>query len=251
MLVAWAVVLVAHPGGDVRADAGAIASAADPVDERVPEDVTDDAGIYYTQLDMMLAHMHLGEELYRLGAGEDARAHLVTPATDYLPNLSAVLQERGLERVAGRIDALADAARGSDSWLDLQTPYEATRMSIERARVEVDASLREDPGFQAQVLLAVARRAVDEYEAAVADGAVADDSAYRASYGFAQQGRRILRRNEGLFSLPGRDLHEELVARHEHLLEAWPSLRPPRGDAVPVSEARERLDAIAAVARRY
>lgn len=245
LLVAWSLVLGAGASGDARAAA----------DESASTDMTreGDAIAFYTRLELIRAHIHLGEELYRLGADEDARAQLAAPATQQLPQLEAELRERGLDRVVERIEGLADAARESRSWLDVESLYEATRMTVQRAQVEVDPSLREDPGFQVQVLLALARRALDEYATAVSeeDDVINDDAAYHASYGFARQGRRILDENEGGLGLDDRDLYDELVARYERLLEAWPSARVPREGPMPVAEVRDRLDAVAAAVERY
>lgn len=244
LLIAWSLVLGAGASGDARA----------ATDESASTDMTreGDAIAFYTRLELMRARIHLGEELYRLGVDEDARAQLAAPATEHLPSLEAELRGRGLDRVVERIEGLAEAARESRSWLDVESLYEATRMTIQRARVEVDPSLREDPGFQVQVLLALARRALDEYATAVGeDDEITDDAAYHASYGFARQGRRLLDENEGGLGLDDRDLYDELVARYEQLLEAWPSARVPREGAVPVAEVRASLDAVTALVERY
>lgn len=262
MLVASAVALAAHPAGAAGADAVArlAVAAADGTafvleagDDDVPDDLAaeDEAGVYYGHLVLMRGQLHLGEELFRLGAREDARAHLATLAADHLPTVTPALRQRDLGRVVERVEQLADAARDGGSWMDLQTLYEATRMAIERAEFELDPSISEDPGFQARVLLGVARRAVEEYEAAVADGAIADETAYRMSYGFMRQGRRMLRAKAGVLGRPDDDLDHELVARYDRLMEASPSLRTPDEAPVPVPRVRERLDAFAAVVERY
>lgn len=221
--------------------------------EPVPDELSSeaDAGTYYTELMLMLAHLHLADELYRIGASEDAHAHLVAPARDRLPRVAAAMEARGLERVVERIEMLAREARASDSWLEIQDLYEATRMAIQRAQSEVDPSLRESADFQVRVVLSIATRAVEQFEAAVADGAIADEEAYQTSYGLARQGERILRENEGLLSVAERDRYDDLVARYERLMEAWPSARASHEDLVAATEVRGRLDAIAAVVEQY
>lgn len=227
--------------------------AAEPGGEPVPEDLSSeaDAGTYYTELMLMLADLHLGDELYRIGASEDAHAHLVAPARDRLPKVAAAMEERGLERVVERIEALAREARASDSWLEIQDLYEATRMAIQRAQSEVDPSLRESADFQARVVLSIATRAVEQFEAAVADGAIVDEAAYQTSYGLARQGQRILREHEGLLSVAERDRYDDLAARYERLMEAWPSARASDQDLVAATEVRAHLDAIAALVEQY
>lgn len=227
--------------------------AAEGGGEPVPADLSSetDAGTYYTELMLMLAHLHLGDELYRIGASEDAYAHLVAPARDRLPRIAAAMEERGLERIIERIETLAREARASDSWLEIEDLYEATHMAIQRAQSEVDPSLRESADFQARVVLSIVTRAVEQFEAAVADGAIADEEAYQTSYGLARQGQRILRDNEGLLSVAERDLYDDLVARYERLMEAWPSARTSHEDLVAATELRERLDAVAALVEQY
>lgn len=218
-----------------------------------PDDLSSeaDAGTYYTELMLMLAHLHLGDELYRIGASEDAHVHLVAPARDHLPKVAAAMEERGLERVVERIEELAREAGASDSWLGIEGLYEATHMAIQRAQFEVDPSLRESADFQARVVLSIVTRAVEQFDAAVADGAIADEDAYQTSYGLARQGQRILRDNEGLLSVAERDLYDDLVARYERLMEAWPSARTSHEDLVAATELRERLDAVAALVEQY
>lgn len=238
----------------VLAAAAATTFAAEPGGDPVPDELSSeaDAGTYYTELMLMLAHLHLGDELYRVGASEAAHDHLVAPARDRLPKVAGAMEERGLERVVERIEALAREARASDSWLEIEGLYEATHMAIQRAQFEVDPSLRESADFQARVVLSLATRAVEQFDAAVADGAIVDEAAYQTSYGLARQGERVLREHEGLLSgATERDRYDELVASYERLMEAWPSARTSHEDLVAATELRARLDAIAAHVEQY
>lgn len=218
--------------------AGAVAADDDPV-------------AYYTGVMLMLAHLRLGNELYRVGQREAGREHFIAPARDRLPSLREAMRARGLERVVDRVEELAARARESDSWIDIQDLHEATRMSLQRAAVEVEPSVRETAAFKARVILAIARSAIRAHERAVDDGEIVDAEAYRTAYGYARQGRRLLRDEEGALSLPDDALYADLVERYDALREAWPSARPPGQPPVPVAEVRERADALAAAVEAF
>ncbi len=201
---------------------------------------------FYVELMLMRAQMRLGRELYRVGDRDAGRAHFIAPAEAHLPVVRESLMDRGLERVAERIEDLAAAARETDSLIDVQDLYATTRMAIRRAQREVEPSLREDAVFQGQVLLAMSGRAVRQFEAAVDDeGAVVDQLAYRVSWAYARQGERLLDTFEGLLRMSDEASYDQLVASHERFVDLWPGRTPPeRIDTTP-ADLRAELEAMA------
>lgn len=201
---------------------------------------------FYVELMLMRAQMRLGRELYRVGDRDAGRAHFIAPAEAHLPEVRDSLMDRGLERVAERIEDLADAARETDSLIDVQDLYATTRMAIRRAQREVEPAVREDSGFQSQVLLAMSERAVRQFEAAVdGEGAVVDQLAYRVSWAYARQGERLLDTFEGLLRMSDEARYDELVESHERFVDLWPGRTPPeRLDTTP-AELRAELETMA------
>ncbi len=201
---------------------------------------------FYVELMLMRAQMRLGRELYRVGDRDAGRAHFIAPAEAHLPEVRASLVDRGLERVAERIEDLAEAARETDSLIDVQDLYATTRMAIRRAQREVEPSVREDAGFQGQVLLAMSERAVRQFEAAVDDeGNVVDQLAYRVSWAYARQGERLLDTFEGLLRMSDAASYEQLVERYGRFVDLWPGRTPPeRVDTTP-ADLRAELEYMA------
>lgn len=201
---------------------------------------------FYVELMLMRAQMRLGRELYRVGDRDAGRAHFIAPAEAHLPEVRDSLIDRGLERVAERIEDLADAARETDSLIDVQDLYATTRMAIRRAQREVEPALREDAGFQSQVLLAMSERAVRQFEAAIDDeGKVVDQLAWRVSWAYVRQGERLLDTFEGLLRMSDEARYDELVASHGRFMDLWPGRTPPeRLDTTP-AELRAELEAMA------
>lgn len=247
-----ALVTVAGAGAATR-DAGVLVGdpASDDAFVRVLEGEREPLGAegeprrFYVELMLMRAQMRLGRELYRVGDREAGRAHFIAPAEAHLPEVRDALVNRNLERVAGRIEDLAAAARESDSWIDVQDLYATTRMSIRRAQREVDASLREDPAFQGDVLLAISDRAVRQFETAVDEGQVVDQVAYRVSWAYVQAGGRLLETFEGLLRMSDDHHYDRLVEHHERFVDLWPGRTPPDQVDVSVADMRTELEALA------
>lgn len=200
---------------------------------------------FYVELLLMRAQMRLGRKLYRVGDRDAGRAHFVAPAEAYLPEVRDSLIDRGLERVVERIEDLADAARKTDSLIDVQDLYATTRMAIRRAQREVEPSLREDAVFQSRVLLSMAGRAVRQFEAAVDDeGQIVDQLAYRVSWAYALYGEHLLDTFEGLLRMSGDASYEQLTERYGRFFDLWPGRTPPERIDTTRADLRAELAAM-------
>jgi len=201
---------------------------------------------FYVELMLMRAQMRLGREFYRVGDRDAGKAHFIAPAEAHLPEVRDSLIDRGLERVAERIEDLADAARETDSLIDVQDLYATTRMAIRRTQREVEPSLREDAGFQGQVLLAMSERAVRQFEAAVEDeGEVVDQLAWCVSRVYARHGERLLDTFEGLLPMSDEARSAELVDSHQRFVDLWPGRTPPERLNTISADLRAVLEAMA------
>lgn len=200
---------------------------------------------FYVELMLMRAQMRLGRELYRDGDRDAGRAHFIAPADVHLPVVRDSLMDRQLERIVERIEDFANAARETDSLIDVQDLYATTRMAIRRAQREVEPSLREDAVFQSRVLLAMSGRAVRQFEAAIdAEGRVVDQLAYRVSWAYARHGERLLDTFEGLLRMSDDARYEELVERYERFVDLWPGRTPPDRIDTTSAELRAELEAM-------
>lgn len=240
---------VAAPGGsgiligDPEPDGDAVLRVI--AGEQTTLGAEDEPRRFYVELMLMRAQMRLGRELYRVGDRDAGKAHFIAPAEAHLPEVRDSLIDRELERVAERIEDLADAARETDSLIDVQDLYATTRMAIRRAQREVEPSLREDARFQSQVLLAMSERAVRQFEAAVDDeGEVVDQLAWRVSWAYARQGERLLDTFEGLLRMSDEARYDELVESHERFVDLWPGRTPPERFDTTAADLRAELEAM-------
>lgn len=230
--------------GDPAPDGDAVLRVIDG--ERAPLGAEDEPRRFYVELMLMRAQMRMGRELYRVGDRDAGRAHFIAPAEAHLPEVRDSLLDRGLERVVERIEELADAARETDSLIDVQDLYATTRMAIRRAQREVEPAMREDARFQSEVLLAMSERAVRQFEAAVDDeGKVVDQLAWRVSWAYARHGERLLDTFEGLLRMSDEARYGELVESHERFVDLWPGRTPPERIDIRPAELRAELEAMA------
>lgn len=199
------------------------------------------ADAYYTELAMMLGRLHAGYELYRIGDRADGGRHFVALAEQHLPVVREALAARDLDLLIRRIEQMAKEAEQSNSWIEVQDLHEASRMSMQHALNRVDPSTREDPAFKVKIVVALAREAVRNYEAALEDGEFVHPEAYQAAYGYISYGRLLLERNAGLLGQATDEVHASLVERYDILMEAWPSVRLPAEPRVAPDELRDRL----------
>jgi len=204
----------------------------------------DSARSYYTELAIMLGRLQTGHDLYRIGERSMGATHFVALAEEHLPLVREALTERGLDLTVRRVEQLADRAQRSDSWIDVQDMYEATRMSLQRAITKVDHSKRQDFQFKARIVLELAREAVRCHQAAIEAGEIVDRTAYEAGYGLIRFSRSLIERNSGLLQQGGEAAHETLVERHRALETAWPSIRSPSEPVIAEAELKERLRAL-------
>lgn len=219
--------------------------------ESAPLGIDQEPVHYYVELSLMRAHLRLGRELYRVGDREAGRTHFIAPARVHLPAVREALEANGLERIIGRVEALAEAAEASDSWIDVQSLHQTTAMALRRAQSEVDPGLRETPRFVGDVLMAVSRRALRQHEVAIADGEVVDPVAYRSAYAYARQGERLLSAFEGLLSLADQEAYATLVERYGAFAEHWPARRAPERIEAGMDELRAGLEELDALVRQW
>lgn len=244
LTLVWSVVAVADQSGT--------SGTGSQQEESLDPDAADErAKAYYSELAMMLGRLEAAYSLYRTGDRAGGLEQLVAAARVHLPVVRDALVARDLELLVRRIENLSDTAESSDSWIDVQDMYEASRMSLQRAMVEVAPGTRDDPVFKAEIVLTVAREAVLQYEQAVGEGEFVQPRAYHVGYGYMVHGRSLLERNAALFGQVDDGVHELFVERYEAVMEAWPSVQPPLEPEVDVATLRERLAALESVVDRF
>lgn len=243
LTLGWSVASVAD-----QSDTSSTGSQAQSLD---PDAADERAKAYYSELAMMLGRLEAAYSLYRTGDRDGGLEQLLAAAKIHLPVVRDALVARDLELLVRRIENLSDTAESSGSWIDVQDMYEASRMSLQRAMVEVEPDTRDDPAFKAEVVLTVAREAVLQYEQAVSDGEFVKPRAYHVGYGYMIHGRSLVERNAGLLGQVDDEVHELFIERYEAVMEAWPSVQPPLEPEVDVETLRERLAALESVVDRF
>jgi len=161
------------------------------------------------------------------------------------------LAQRGFGEVIERVEDLARRAGEADDWSDIAQTYDRTRSAILDAMADVDASQRNDPEFVARVLLAILYQSRHEYEEAIEDGRFVHAHEYQDARGFMQTGRDLLRWKERVLRQADGAAYEEVVARFEAAMEAWPTPQPPATPVLSISELYGRVSAVEFALSRY
>jgi len=208
-----AVQLAAGEGGE-GGEGGAAAAAP----------ATDDTA-FLTQLALIRGHLDVGVELYRRGAVAAAKTHMKHPEDELYADLAPAFAARhvagfkdSLERLAGLVEAGAPVAQVEAAYADLLRAIDtAASRGAPAAAVATKAA----------VVLALVRKAAEDYAKGVSDGRVTEAHEYQDALGFVRSARSILRSLSAAEKAKHQAVLAEISGDLDSLAVAWPSVVPP------------------------
>ncbi|QEW29920.1 hypothetical protein [Roseovarius indicus] len=133
---------------------------------------------FLSGLSFIEGHICAGLALYEAGDLEAARTHVGHPIEEKYDAVAEELEEQGLSRLRGEIEALAAAAEARADYAELEALFAKVRATHEEARANYT------PAQQVAGLVALTRTAGDEYTVAVKGGEVSNLHEYQDSWGF-------------------------------------------------------------------
>ncbi len=134
--------------------------------------------------------LRAGVALYRAGKADPAAPHLKRPGDDSYDELSFHLADAGAEGFPDELTALADAAQAGRPVAEVEAAFAAVLAKIDAARVKAGASEAEE----AQAIVAILRKAAEDYAEGVKDGSLAEPGEYQEAWGLAEVARGLAAR---------------------------------------------------------
>jgi len=211
-----AVQLAASEGGEGGEGGATAAAPASPA--------TDDTA-FLTQLALIRGHLDVGVELYRRGAVAAAKTHMKHPEDELYADLAPAFAARhvagfkdSLERLAGLVEAGAPVAQVEAAYADLLRAIDtAASRGAPAAAVATKAA----------VVLALVRKAAEDYAKGVSDGRVTEAHEYQDALGFVRSARSVLRSLSAAEKAKHQAALAEISGDLDSLAVAWPSVVPP------------------------
>ncbi|GED23177.1 hypothetical protein HHA01_21540 [Halomonas halmophila] len=162
-----------------------------------------------------------------------AQPHFGHPLNEHYEPLSSVLETRGIDSLDDTLQDLVDSTREGGDWDQHTDAYQAAQEAIKAAMQDVDSEIRDDVVFQSRVQLALLKKAMNEYQAAIEDGEFVNVVEYQDSRGFVQVAKSVLEQYKGLYD---NETYGTLLAAYEDTLKAWPSAVAPETPAMTPGE---------------
>lgn len=174
--------------------------------------------------------LRAGVALYRAGKADPAAPHLKRPGDDSYDELSFHLADAGAEGFPDELTALADAAQAGRPVAEVEAAFAAVLAKIDAARVKAGASEAEE----AQAIVAILRKAAEDYAESVKDGSLAGPGEYQEAWGLAEVARGLAARMAAEEDTAERAFGEKTLAALDAVRAALPEVAPqaaPAGDA--------------------
>ncbi len=177
---------------------------------------------FLTDLGLLEGHLRAGVALYRAGLADQATSHMKTPADDIYDELSYHLADFGAEGFAEDLTALADEVAGGKPADAVEATLANVLTKIDEAREHTHAS----EAAEAQAMVAVLRRAADEYGDAVTGGKVAEPEEYQDAWGFVEVARAQAAHMAGEDDAVEKAFGEKALAALDEARESLPDVSP-------------------------
>lgn len=165
---------------------------------------------FLSGLSFMEGHIRAGLTLYEAGDLEAARTHVGHPIEEKYDAVADTLEELGLARLRGEIEALAAAAESGADYAELEALFETVRATHEEARANFT------PAQQVAGLVALTRTAGDEYTVAVEGGEISNLHEYQDSWGFLRvvetEAEQMVESDDAAIAGVGEALLEQVAA---------------------------------------
>lgn len=188
-------------------------------------------------LAQMQGHLLVAQELLSNGNAPGAEPHVGHPVDELYGSLETVIASGRLQPFRDSLELLRQQVRLAPASPGTSQKLLAAQRKLQAASNTVAPALNAQPALVLEVVRQLALTAASEYEAAVADGRIAETIEYQDARGFLLQARRLI--SQALTATPtaAASLHPAQT-RLEAMFKAFPSVTPPQRAAVSVSQLR-------------
>jgi hypothetical protein len=201
-----------------------------------------DEADYLSALGQVEGHLTVGVALYAMGEAEQAKTHMKHPEDELYGDLKPEFEEKGLPGFAAELTALAEAVNSGAAEADVQAKFDAVIAAIDAHAKPSSAHER------AEAVTKLVRKAGEEYDEGVKDGAVIEAHEYQDAYGFVEAAKRLAASASDAEKAEYGTQFEEIAGYLNGLDKAWPDISGKSGvetDASLLAGAAARIELVA------
>ncbi len=137
-----------------------------------------------TNLGLMKGHLIVANELIEQKQYQEAVSHIGHPAEEIYGSIEAELTKRNIPQFKVQLNKMSDLIKSAPDSPELQTAYQESIVAIDQTLATIPEAQRQSPAFIVPVIGGLLGTAVDEYQAAIADGKFVELVEYQDSRGF-------------------------------------------------------------------
>ena len=195
-------------------------------------------GVFATELALMKGHLQVARLLYEGGHADAAAQHLRHPLAEHHAQVRGALVERGIPEFTALLRELSTLGEQRAEWSRVAPVYRRARASLESALTDVPEMRAAEPAFLGQVITALLRTAVHEYEEALDERGEGFRLAheYQDALGFVVVAGELLESMAPALRARDAGLYDTLQEDYQAVRAAWPGPTPPRAPAMSASE---------------
>jgi hypothetical protein len=199
---------------------------------------------YMVSLGLMKGHLTVAKELLDAGKPDQAIPHIGHPVEEIYADLESELPARNVPEFKTTLNQLHDLVKSTPKDPKVATQYEASIKAVDTAIAAVPETKRQSPQFVLEVINGLLDTAKEEYEAAIADGKIAEAVEYQDSRGFVFYADTLY---QGIAPSMGKDNPkgmETIKSSFTQLKKAWPSAVPPVAPVMTIEQVSQPIEEI-------
>jgi len=199
---------------------------------------------YLTQLGLIKGHLLVAQELIEQGQPAQAEPHIAHPVEEIYANVEDQLQARQVQDFRPTLVQAEDLVKSRPNDPQLKTAVQDAIAAVDQAMEAVPAQQRQSPALTLQVMDGLLATAQEEYEAAIANGKIAEAIEYQDSRGFVLQAEDLYSQVASQINQANPEAGKAIQTNLSELKAAWPSVIPPQTPVMTPEQVAEKIEAI-------
>lgn len=182
---------------------------------------------YMTKLGLMKGHLLVAKELLDAGNPKQAEPHIGHPVEEIYVDVEDQLKERGVPEFKTTLISLQDLVKSKPQDPSITANFQAAMQAVDSATAILPEAQRQSPEFVLQVIANLLDAAGTEYQAAIANGKIAEIIEYQDSRGFVIYADSLYKSIATEVAKLKPDSHSSIQTNIAQLQKAWPSAIAP------------------------
>lgn len=229
-------------GGTPSAENSPVAtpSAASTSEATSQEQDVDDL----TRLGLIKGHLLVAQDLIEQGQPAQAEPHIAHPIEEIYANVEDQLRTRQVQDFKSVLVKAEDLVKSRPNDPQLKTAVQDAIAAVDQAMEAVPAQERQSPALTLQVIDGLLATAQEEYEAAIANGKIAEAIEYQDSMGFVLHAEDLYSQVASQINQANPEAGKAIQTNLTELKAAWPSVIPPQTPVMTPEQVSEKIEAI-------